>query len=98
MRQVNHGITVWLIHSIYFKAKNYEKAIEQDERELFKMIHEYPLGGKPPMMTHLFEDTKGTRIIAAKGAPEAMMNVSNLLSEEKQQIEKAIKEMALPTR
>jgi len=73
--------------------KAYEKAIEQDERELFKMIHEYPLGGKPPMMTHLFEDTKGTRIIAAKGAPEAMMNVSNLLSEEKQQIEKAIKEL-----
>jgi Ca2+-transporting ATPase len=73
--------------------KAYEKAIEQDERELFKMIHEYPLGGKPPMMTHLFEDTKGTRIIAAKGAPEAMMNVSNLSSEEKQQIEKAIKEL-----
>jgi Ca2+-transporting ATPase len=73
--------------------KAYEKTIEQDERELFKMIHEYPLGGKPPMMTHLFEDTKGTRIIAAKGAPEAMMNVSNLSSEEKQQIEKAIKEL-----
>jgi len=73
--------------------KAYEKAIEQDERENFKMIHEYPLGGKPPMMTHLFEDTKGTRIIAAKGAPEAMMNVSNLSSDEKQQIEKAIKEL-----
>jgi Ca2+-transporting ATPase len=73
--------------------KAYEKAIEQDERKLFKMIHEYPLGGKPPMMTHLFENSKGTRIIAAKGAPEAMMNVSNLSSDEKQQIEKAIKEL-----
>jgi len=73
--------------------KAYASAIEKDERESFKMIHEYPLGGKPPMMTHLFEDTKGTRIIAAKGAPEAMMNVSNLSSEEKQQIEKAIKEL-----
>lgn len=71
----------------------YEKAIEQDERELFKMIHEYPLGGKPPMMTHLFEDVNGTRIIAAKGAPEAMMNVSYLSSEEKQHIESAIKEL-----
>jgi Ca2+-transporting ATPase len=73
--------------------KAYEKAIEQDERKLFKMIHEYPLGGKPPMMTHLFENSKGIRIIAAKGAPEAMMNVSDLSSEEKQQIEKAIKEL-----
>jgi len=71
----------------------YEKAIEQDERELFKMIHEYPLGGKPPMMTHLFEDVNGTRIIAAKGAPEALMNVSDLSSEEKQHIEQAIKEL-----
>jgi Ca2+-transporting ATPase len=38
--------------------KAYEKVIEKDERENFKMIHEYPLGGKPPMMTHLFEDYK----------------------------------------
>jgi len=71
--------------------KAYEKAIEQDERELFKMIHEYPLGGKPPMMTHLFEDTNGTRIIAAKGAPEAMMNVSNLSSEENNRLKKRLK-------
>ena len=71
----------------------YEKIIEKDERELFNMIHEYPLGGKPPMMTHLFENDKGIRIIAAKGAPEAIMNVSNLSKEEKSQIEKAIKEI-----
>ncbi|MFN8114920.1 MAG: cation-translocating P-type ATPase [Bacteroidia bacterium] len=73
--------------------KAYEKAIEQDERELFKMIHEYPLSGKPPMMTHLFEDVNGTRIIAAKGAPEAMIQVSHLSDNEKQHIEKAIKEL-----
>ena len=71
----------------------YEKAIEQDERELYKMIYEYPLGGKPPMMTHLFEDTKGTRIIAAKGAPEAIINVSHLSNQEKKLIELAIKEL-----
>lgn len=73
--------------------KAYEKTIEQDERELFKMIHEYPLSGKPPMMTHLFEDVNGTRIIAAKGAPEAMIQVSHLSDNEKQHIEKAIKEL-----
>lgn len=61
-----------------------------DERYNFKMIHEYPLGGKPPMMTHVFENNLGKRILAAKGAPEALMNVCKLTNEEKQQIENAI--------
>jgi P-type Ca2+ transporter type 2C len=55
----------------------------KDERALYKMIHEYPLGGTPPMMTHIFENASGNRIIAAKGAPEAIMNVSRLSHEEK---------------
>jgi Ca2+-transporting ATPase len=62
-----------------------------DERPQYRIIHEYPLEGKPPMMTHLFEDDLGKRIIAAKGAPEALMNVSNLTTIEKQQVEEAIK-------
>ncbi len=61
-----------------------------DERPNFKMVHEYPLEGKPPMMTHLFENESGKRIIAAKGAPEAIMDVCNLTTTEKEQIEKAI--------
>jgi len=72
----------------------YTKAVSADERPHYKMVHEYPLGGKPPMMTHVFENTSGKRIIAAKGAPEALMNVSNLTVEEKQQIETAIKTLA----
>ncbi|MBL0308524.1 MAG: cation-translocating P-type ATPase [Bacteroidetes bacterium] len=62
----------------------------EDERRNFKMIHEYPLGGKPPMMTHIFENNLGQRIIAAKGAPEALMNVSNLSKAEIEQIIEAI--------
>jgi Ca2+-transporting ATPase len=58
------------------------------------MIHEYPLDGKPPMMTHIFEDNTGKKIIAAKGAPEALMNVSTLSQTEKQQIEETIKTLA----
>lgn len=72
----------------------YAKIILADERPQYKMIHEYPLGGKPPMMTHLFENDLGKRIIAAKGAPEALMNVCNLSAIEKQQIEDAIKTLA----
>jgi len=69
----------------------YAKTMSTDERVHFTMVHEYPLSGKPPMMTHLFEDEKGYRIIAAKGAPEALMSSSNLSAEEKQETEDAIK-------
>ena len=56
----------------------YCSLVSTDERPGFKMIHEYPLGGKPPMMTHLFEDAGGRRIIASKGAPEALLKISDL--------------------
>jgi Ca2+-transporting ATPase len=72
----------------------YKKSQSNDERSLFKIVHEYPLGGKPPMMTHVFENNSGDRIIASKGAPEAMMNVSDLKSEDKIKIENAINTLA----
>jgi Ca2+-transporting ATPase len=73
----------------------YTKHAEVDDRPSFKMIHEYPLGGQPPMMTHLFEKKQGgERIIAAKGAPEAIMAVSNLTDTEKNKILAAMESMA----
>lgn len=71
----------------------YAKLGSVDERPVFKMIHEYPLGGKPPMMTHVFENADGKRIIAAKGAPEALIAVSNLSDKEKTQILSAMETM-----
>ncbi|MET4081980.1 Ca2+-transporting ATPase [Pedobacter sp. UYP30] len=68
----------------------YKNTCTSDRRSQFKMVHEYPLDGKPPMMTHIFEDKSGNRIIAAKGAPEAMMNVSDLTKVKRQQIEDAL--------
>ena len=56
----------------------YAKLDSVDERPNFKLVHEYPLGGQPPMMTHVFENSKGKQIIAAKGAPEALMEVTQL--------------------
>ena len=72
----------------------YAKATPDDERARYKMVHEYPLEGSPPMMTHLFEDGEGRRIIAAKGAPEALMKVSALTKTEKQHLEAALKTLA----
>lgn len=72
----------------------YSKTMTNDERVDYKIVHEYPLGGKPPMMTHVFENDLGKKIIAAKGAPEVLMRVSNLADVEKQAIENAIKALA----
>lgn len=76
------------IHEAYTKLESV------DERPNFKLVHEYPLDGKPPMMTHVFEDSKGKKIIAAKGAPEAIIAVSHLSESEKKQVLVAIEKMA----
>ena len=72
----------------------YKDVFHNDERPSYKLVHEYPLDGKPPMMTHIFEDSEGNKIIAAKGAPEALINVSNSTETEKQQINDAIQLLA----
>ncbi len=75
-----------------------EKALHQsylnnfsiDERPNYKLVHEYPLSGHPPMMTHVFENKTGERIIAAKGAPEALIKIANLNTTNTKQINNAI--------
>lgn len=62
----------------------YEEMTPEDERSNYTMVHEYPLEGKPPMMTHIFGNAAGKRIVAAKGAPEAILQVSHLPEKEKQ--------------
>lgn len=74
--------------------ENYLKTNLKDERPDYKMIHEYPLSGKPPMMTHIFENKNGYRIIAAKGAPEALIACSSLSEKEINQTMKAMQLMA----
>ncbi len=73
----------------------YEALYTKDERPGYKMIHEYPLSGRPPMMTHIFENETGQRIIAAKGAPEAILNVSELSPDERTLITGALDELTL---
>ena len=72
--------------------KIYEQNRKPDQRKDYQMFHEYPLEGKPPMMTHLFENEHKNRIITAKGAPEAIISVSSLSEEEKNKIRKLIKD------
>ena len=83
---------MWASESVPFNPmekaihKAYEENVSPDLRPDFKMIHEYPLEGKPPMMTHIFQNKNGERIIAVKGAPEAILKNSLLNEEEKRKI------------
>ena len=70
--------------------ESYGNHFSIDERPNYSIYHEYPLEGKPPMMTHVFQNKNGTRIIAAKGAPEALIKVSKLSSIEKEEVQQAI--------
>lgn len=72
----------------------YTQVIEKDQRPDFKLVHEYPLSGKPPMMTHVFENKSGKRIIAAKGGAEALIEISALTADQKKIILKAIQELS----
>ncbi|HWB25143.1 MAG TPA: cation-translocating P-type ATPase [Chitinophagaceae bacterium] len=73
----------------------YAAITQNDKRPLYHMVHEYPLGGLPPMMTHIFENEEGKRIIAAKGAPEAIIKVCTLSTHEKQLTEQAMRQLAM---
>lgn len=89
-------IAMWASEPIPFDPmelalhQTYQDVVQVDERPNYKMVHEYPLDGKPPMMTHVFEDGKGNKTIAAKGAPEALIQLSKLNESEKKQINEAI--------
>jgi Ca2+-transporting ATPase len=94
------SLSMWSSEPIPFDAMEialhdaYAKIGIKDERPNFNMVHEYPLSGKPPMMTHIFENKKGDRIIAAKGAPEALIACSALSEDQTNQIQKAIESMS----
>lgn len=73
----------------------YAEVAPEDKRNQFFMIHEYPLGGNPPIMTHVFSDKKTRHIIAVKGAVEGVLNQSQLTSEQKETIQNITKAFAL---
>ena len=92
---------MWASESIPFDPMEialhdiYGKKTKKDERLQFKMVHEYPLSGKPPMMTHIFANKSGKKIIAAKGGSEAIMAISSLSAKDKKQILEAIKSLSI---
>jgi Ca2+-transporting ATPase len=71
----------------------YTKVIATDQRPGFKLIHEYPLSGKPPMMTHILK-IKPEKNYCSQRCPEAIMAISKLSKKDKTAILEAIKSLS----
>ena len=57
----------------------YDQIEDFKKPDFLNMIYEYPLQGKPPMMTHVYQ-YENTKIVAGKGAAERILKVCNLNS------------------
>ncbi len=68
------------IHTVYTSVA------PNDKRLTYTQIHEYPLGGKPPIMTHVFSNNANDRIIACKGSVEGVLNQSILSADQRDKI------------
>jgi len=64
----------------------YSSICTEDLRNDFKMIHEYPLEGTPPMMTHVYGNNQSETIIATKGGLESIISCSDLTESQIQNI------------
>ncbi|MFN5444869.1 MAG: cation-translocating P-type ATPase [Crocinitomicaceae bacterium] len=91
---------MWASESIPFDPmelaihRAYKNQTTQDIRSRFSLVHEYPLSGTPPMMTHIYKDKVGASIVAIKGAPEALFACAQLTEVEHQQLNEAVKQLA----
>jgi P-type Ca2+ transporter type 2C len=65
----------------------------QNETQIPKMVHEYPLGGQPPMMTHVY-DEKVADIVSGKGAPERIIAVCLLDPQARSRVQAMVTLMA----
>lgn len=65
----------------------YEKTTSADLRVQYDQIHEYPISGIPPIMTHIFQHKMdGAQVIAAKGAVERIIRICHLPVNEAERI------------
>jgi P-type Ca2+ transporter type 2C len=76
--------------------KLYSDITSTDKRKNYEQIHEYPIGGLPPIMTHIFKvrNTSSMKleeyIIAAKGAVERILKQSDLPESTSREIEEQV--------
>ena len=65
----------------------YNKHTAGKPQQNLRMVYEYNLEGRPPMMTHVYE-FNNTKLVAAKGAVERIIKICGLNEDDKSKIEK----------
>ncbi len=75
---------IWEAYRLYAKDSTAEQ---------LKMIYEYPLEGQPPMMTHVYQEGT-TKLVAAKGAAERIVQVCRIAGKDRSPITALIKSLA----
>lgn len=73
--------------------KAYRQNTQPDRRDQYRMVHEYPLEGKPPMMTHVWENVDH-QVIAGKGGVERIVRNAAFQEEEKTKILEITRQLA----
>lgn len=77
-----------------------EKAIDVTAKssgidiDSFKLIKEYPLSGRFPIMTHVYSTSKELTFITCKGAPEGILPGSGLDPEQLFKVERCVRSFA----
>ncbi len=52
--------------------------VSENANQQLEFIHEYPLSGIPPMMTHVYRDQAGQILVSGKGGIEKILSICNL--------------------
>lgn len=63
--------------------------------DTYPLIHEYPLAGMPPMMTHVRQSPAGEVVVAGKGAVEHILAVCHLQPAVAERIRAVTKELSV---
>jgi Ca2+-transporting ATPase len=71
----------------------YNKHADFSDQPPLKLTYEYPLQGRPPMMTHVYE-YMNKKWVAAKGGAERIIRVCKLSRQEEEKIQEIIHTMA----
>ena len=66
--------------------ESYASTVKMDQRPYYSLVHEYPLSGNPPIMTHVFSHNNSEFIIAVKGSVEGVLKQSKLTIHQKEGI------------
>jgi P-type Ca2+ transporter type 2C len=56
----------------------YGKLATEDKRKHYRMVHEFPLTGSPPVMTHIYKSDELDCIVSCKGGVEGVLKLCAL--------------------